>query len=281
MKLALLAAGYCTHSEHILFHGGAHRKVSFPAIFALIEHPNLGPILFDTGYTGRFYTETAHFPNSLYAQLTPVYVQPEQSAVRQLLLLGHHPNSVKHIIISHFHADHICGLHDFPNAQFHYLPAAYHAIRGRSGIGALRRAFLPNLLPADFEHRSAPPPALVRLPVEQLPFTEGYDLFGDGSIIGVELPGHARGQLGICLTEERGIHYFLCADACWHSRAYRECLLPAPITRFIFDDWNAYRLTFAMLCEYHARRPDVRIVPAHCSEFYSQRILGNTHSTLI
>ena len=43
-------------------------------------------------------------------------------------------------------------------------------------------------------------------------FTKLYDVFGDGSIIGTELNGHAKGQLGIYLSEQK---MFLVADACW------------------------------------------------------------------
>ena len=59
VKLYLGAAGYCTHPEFLTLRGGSFRPVRFPAGFACILHPDHGPILLDTGYSSRFFEETA------------------------------------------------------------------------------------------------------------------------------------------------------------------------------------------------------------------------------
>jgi glyoxylase-like metal-dependent hydrolase (beta-lactamase superfamily II) len=272
VKLTLLAAGYCTQSEHILFRGGVHKTIQFPAMFALLEHPTHGPILFDTGYSERFFVETRAFPASLYRQLTPVYLRPEETAVRQLAARGIAASDVPMIIISHFHADHVCGLADFPNARYLYFDDAYTAIRQRRGINALRAGFLPGLIPPDFSQRSQPVvlDQLHQLPDEYAPFDQGADLLGDGTLIAVCVPGHAVGQMGLFVQADDGERYFLVADACWHSRAYRENILPNPLVRLIFANWRDYRASFAKICQFHRNRPEVHIIPAHCSEVYAR-----------
>ncbi|CAM3627953.1 hypothetical protein BRIN106911_22515 [Brevibacillus invocatus] len=64
VKVTLFEAGSCTQSESMTIRGGERRSIRIPALFACIEHPRLGPILFDTGYSQRFFTDT---PFSLLA----------------------------------------------------------------------------------------------------------------------------------------------------------------------------------------------------------------------
>ncbi|RAV19306.1 MBL fold metallo-hydrolase [Paenibacillus contaminans] len=266
VTLRLLAAGYCTHSEYLTIRGGSFRSSRFPAGFACIGHPELGPILFDTGYSERFYTETKRFPYSLYARVTPVFFRPEESAASQLLKLGIEADEVRHIVLSHFHADHLGGLRDFPNATFHYLQKAYDAVKLRKGFAAVRAAFLPGLLPADFELRSRPfdEKQTVRLP-DGYPFARGLDVFGDGSIIAVDLPGHADGQIGLLVATESH-DYLLCADAVWSSKAYRENRPPHPLAGLIMANRSEFRDSFRRLRLLHEKFPQVRIVPSHCTE---------------
>ena len=276
IKLTILDAGYCLHPEHVVMRNWRWRKMRFPAMFALLEHPRFGPILFDTGYSERFFRETAHFPYSLYAKVTPVVLREEEAAIHKLARRGLAPSDIEHVIISHFHADHVGGLCDFPNARYLYFPDAFEAVRGRRGLRAVLAAFLPGLLPPDFEQRSQTVDWAQRrlLPPAYLPFTEGVDLFGDESVMAVRLPGHATGQMGIFVQTDHSEPYFLVADACWHSHAYREQLLPHPITNFIFSNPRLYQATLAKLHHFYCRSPNVPIIPSHCSEAHERFVVN-------
>lgn len=274
VKLTLLATGYCTQSEHMLFRDGQRKTVQFPALIALMEHPTAGPILFDTGYSERFFTETQRFPASLYRRLTPVYLRPEETAVRQLAARGIAATDVRTVIVSHFHADHVSGLTDFPNARYLYFADAYTAVCRLRGLKALRSAFLPGLLPTDFAERSHPVTLsqLKPLSAAYAPFERGVDLLGDGALIAVRVPGHAAGQMGLFVQVADDERYFLVADACWHSRAYRENVLPNPLVRLIFANWREYCAAFAQIVQFHRQQPAVPIIPSHCSEVYTRYI---------
>jgi glyoxylase-like metal-dependent hydrolase (beta-lactamase superfamily II) len=267
MKLSVMQAGYCTHSEHVVIQGGAKKTIQFPAMFALLEHPEHGPMLFDTGYSEHFFEATRTFPYGLYARVTPVFLEQAWLARRQLKAKGVEPNDIETIFISHFHADHIAALHDFPKANFVFLPAAFQAVKGRTGFSALMRGFLPKLLPKAFESRANPVDLsrLKALPPEYHPFKKGIDLLGDESLIGVELPGHAAGQLGLFVRSGGKVH-FLVADACWLKRSFQENLLPRRRAQIIFDDARAYRETLAMVHQYYKFHPEVSIIPSHCQE---------------
>jgi glyoxylase-like metal-dependent hydrolase (beta-lactamase superfamily II) len=272
LKVDFFTAGYCTHPEAVVIRDGRWQQANFPSLFAAIVHPIFGTILFDTGYSSRFFEETRDLPLRLYALATPVYFQPEESAVSQLQQAGIVPEDVRYIIISHFHADHIGGLRDFPNARFICFNSAYVAVKNRRGWQALKAGFLPRLLPTDFEHRTIFVEDLqtISLPPEYAPFDRGCDLFDDGSLLVVELPGHATGQLGLFLVDAEKRGYFLIADACWLSRAYQEFVRPHPITKLIFANDREYVATLAKIHQLHKLNPDLKIVPTHCAKTWDE-----------
>ncbi len=277
IHFTLLDAGYCLHPEHVVLRSGRWHNMRFPAMFALLEHSRFGPILFDTGYSTRFFSETKHFPYSLYAKVTPVFLNEEESAVHQLAKRGIMPHDITYIIISHFHADHIGALCDFPKARYLYFADAFEAVKKKRGLSAVLAAFLPGLLPNDFEARSQLVEWAQRqaLPPIYAPFTEGVDLFGDESVIAVRLPGHATGQLGIFVQTDSGNPYFLVADACWHSLAYRELRFPHPITNLLFTHPRLYRATLAKLHRFHEKWPDIPMIPSHCSEAHERYVVSD------
>ena len=110
----------------------------------------------------------------------------------------------------------------------------------------------------------------VQLNQSHQPFSEARDLFGDGSLLSVDLPGHATGQAGLFLKEANGRDCLLAADACWLSRAFRENQMPHPLVRMLVD-WSAYRRTLQLLHELHCGNPSLRIIPSHCPEIWEAK----------
>lgn len=276
VNIQFFQGGYCTHPEAIVIRGGKWQNAVFPSLFALIEHPKLGYILFDTGYSEQFYQDTKSWPFKIYALTTPAYIKPEDTALEQLQKQGIESTAIKYVIISHFHADHIGGLQHFPNAQFICYNSAYQAVENKRGISALRAGFLPNLLPTNFAAHTlyVENTRQISLPQNYSPFTTGFDLFGDQSIIAVELPGHAIGQLGIFLTDQHDQIYFLIADACWMSRAYQELIKPHPIANLIFSNYKQYGETLQKIHQLYRDNPQIKIIPTHCQATWESLQLG-------
>lgn len=271
VKLKVFASGYCKQSRYLAMRDEPREPGRFYAMWALLEHPKAGYVLFDTGYSRRYFEGTQRLPYSLYAALTPVTL-PEDgaAAVEQLISLGVAPQDISSIVVSHFHADHVGGLKDFPDARFVCSSAAYRAVKGKRGFAAVSRAFLPGLIPEDFERRChfIEDDDLKHLPSCYMPFDRGVDLFGDGSVWVVPLDGHATGQIGLLVKTYAG-ERFLVADAAWHRRAVRERVLPHPVVRLIVSSWSKYIETFDKVRVFHKNRPDVVLIPSHCAETYT------------
>ena len=270
VRCHVLDTGYCLASEQHLLRGGARREIACHSLVALLEHPQHGWLLWDTGYAPRMLDVTRSWPYWLYRHATPLRLQPELAVVRQLERFGLTWDDIRTVIISHFHADHIAGLRDFPGAQLVALREAYDAVATQRGLSALRRAYIPALMPDDFLQRAVllDHPDGPLLPV----LGPTYDLFADGSLLLVPLPGHARGQIGLLANTDRGRILFA-ADGAWMQRAIREQRPPHWLTNLFVDDARAVRTTLARLHGFSAACPEVALVPTHCPEAYTRYVV--------
>ncbi|MFS0839077.1 MBL fold metallo-hydrolase [Paenibacillus sp. 1P03SA] len=268
MKLTMHCTGTCKQLESLSIRGGKWRNIAFPGLFAMIEHPSEGLILFDTGYSSRFADATRRMPYALYRWTTPVDTAGYSSAAEHVRAAGYVPEDVTAVIISHFHGDHICGLGDFPNARLICSKAGYESVAALKGLAAVKRAVLPDLIPPDFEARAS---WLEQFPEAELPavcrpFERGRDLFGDGSVTAVDLSGHAAHQIGVFLKGADGDPVLLGADASWSAQAVRENRLPSPPAFILFDGRRDYKRTFGNLVELQRRQPGMRLLFTHCAE---------------
>ncbi|ETO92944.1 Zn-dependent hydrolase GumP [Legionella longbeachae] len=266
----LFEAGFCKHCERMTLTTGRFKQCEYPALCALINHPERGYILFDTGYTQKFYHLTKKFPASLYRRLTPVFLK--KSLKEQLADKGISSEAIRYVIISHFHADHIGGLCDFPQAQFICHREAVDAIRHKKGWSALIKGFLPGLLPSDFYERLIFLENEVKLDANLAPFSLGFDVFNDGRLMAISLPGHAPGHIGLYFKSINDT--FLIADSCWHQETFQTLVYPSELTYLVHHDRMAYRKTIQNLHALYQQNKAIRMIPAHCTHA-RREIQGN------
>lgn len=262
----LFEVGHCHHCERVTRQRGLLRSTQFPAIVALISHPTEGKILFDTGYSNRFFDYTKHFPFSLYRYLTPVKLKTDLK--QQLSQENIAADEINYIILSHLHADHIGGVKDFPKAKLILHPDAIEQSKKWNRWQGLLRGFLPQLLPNDYLQRIYPLTKAKQLPAKLSPFNKGFDVFSDGSLILIELPGHAKGQLGALINTDPNA--FFIADSCWHIDAILKNDLPAKITALIHDDWQQYLQTINQLQKLHRLNQNIDLIPSHCRQTFER-----------
>ena len=209
MTVTLTRAGFCLQRAWFADRSSLFRVIRFPAMVAIIRHEKLGTILFDTGY-GRALEEAASA--RLYRRLLPFALPERERIAARLAQFG--VAKVDRVFLSHFHPDHIGGLHEVPGScPILHSRAGLAKLRKLRGLALRRSAFFAELLPDDFEARG--------LALEDLPLVEcaglgpAYDVAGDGTLLAVPLPGHAAGQCGLLCQLKGGTRVLLCADAAW------------------------------------------------------------------
>ncbi|MFG2311555.1 MBL fold metallo-hydrolase [Streptomyces sp. NPDC048566] len=226
----------------------------------LVETPG-GLVLVDSGHglddiadPGRRVGPARHF-------VRPV-LDPEESAVRQIAGLGLRPDDVRHIVLTHFDADHIGGLSDFPRAQVHVT-----AEEARGAVHAPSRRERLRYRKAQWEHG-------VDL-VEHRPDGDRWQGFAAAreldavapGIVLIALPGHTRGHAAVAVDTDHG--WLLHAGDAFYHRGVLDGRSPVPRTlsgmeSFIAHDAAKVRANHARLAELFGRdEPGLLIVNAH------------------
>lgn len=264
----VIDTGSCRHPEIMTRKDGTLKSIDIPALAFLLLHSVEGPILFDTGYDPAFIEATRSFPEHAYVIVTPVTLPTGRSAVEQLQKKGFDASDIRHVILSHFHGDHVAGLHAFPNAKIHCAQSGLDKACGMGRIAGTRNGILKALIPDDAYERACFFEAgkQVSLSPDFLPFETGVDLLGDSSILAIELPGHCPGHWGVAVREPSGQYNFLVADAAWSSDAIRKNVPPPMLTSAFLGETKLLRGTLGKLNELARRNTDLLLTPSHCPE---------------
>jgi glyoxylase-like metal-dependent hydrolase (beta-lactamase superfamily II) len=267
-RFHILKAGACTHPAASTRASASLKPAVYPALVGLILHPSEGAILFDTGYDPAFFAATKSFPERLYRWTTPVNLPKGEAAAEQLPRFGLAPGDVRAIVASHFHGDHVAGLHAFPNAQLYCARAGLERVKQSGRLARVRKGVLSTLVPDAMAERARFFEDLPRtaLSPDLKPFENGADLFGDGSLVAVELPGHCPGHWGLVLRDETDQQVFLVADAAWSRAAVRDHAPPPRFTTALLGHTETYRKTLTDLHALWTRNPELRLTPSHCPE---------------
>lgn len=269
VTLTLGVSGHsCADPRHLGFDAGA--AMSFPAGWALIEHPLQGAILFDCGYGPQARLAMRRGLRWLYRRVIHACSAPHTDAAALLQRRGLARDEVRMVVLSHFHPDHIGGLGQFPQARFVAHADAWRQVEDSGWFGLLHAQIWKELLPADFVARLQLLDERGRRGLDgdlAMLGGEGWDLFGDGSLFALPLPGHARGQIGLALRTHDGERAILAADAFWR----REQLdlgrdLPWLTRLLAMDDASAYRDTLRRLTRFRDTHPGAWLIPAHCAQ---------------
>ena len=257
------ASGYCTAHERIVDTVNGKGTCKFYAVWVLFRIQGIGLVMFDTGYGASFGIATRKFPARFYKWATPVFFEDQESAKNILKTKGISPSDIKYIILSHFHADHIGGLKDFPETSIICSKSAHQQVIDIKGWRAISKGILHDLLPDGYQKR------LIYIEdfadhVEENTFGMiEYRLFGQEDLKLILLPGHARGMLGFILRNNEH-HLLYGTDASWTYFCYQHRILPNKVVRIFFDSWNDFQTTQIKIQAYEKAHKDVRVLFAHC-----------------
>lgn len=213
MKIYFFATGFGEVAKGLFVQGAGWRNIRFPVLSVLIERDN-GLVLFDTGIGTRIEEEMRPpiYWGNLFFHSCVMRTQfdPRQDAlVHQLPKLGFRPEDVKNVIVSHLHWDHAGGMRDFPEAHFFVGRQEWDFASGLSGMSLLKNAFIKEQFceaGLDIELIETDPRKHFKN------FPASYDLFGDDSMVLVDMPGHSPGLMGLYVTMPSGRCFLFSAD---------------------------------------------------------------------
>lgn len=252
-RLRHYVCGSTSHDVGAMFHGRAREVREFPSGVFLYDGADGRRVLFDTGYaTGEWRTG---WRGAVYRRLLPPTVDDADDVAAQLRRDGIDPASVTHVVLSHLHPDHVGGVSRFPQATF-VLSAGHERTLAAP---RLRTGVLTGLFPEWFSGAD-------RIVVDDAAFStvtirgvsmRAHDLFGDGSYLVVDLPGHADGHLG-AVVEHRVL---LAGDAAWGNDLIGASSDLKPVPRLVQHDADRYVATARVLGDFAAA--GIRVVCSH------------------
>lgn len=168
---------------------------------------------------------------------------------------GMAPSDVRYAVITHAHWDHTGALGDLPHARVLIARKELDWVSPFKGFfdhgvmtHHLKRA-KANMFAFDFKG-----PAIDGFP-------GSFDVFGDGAVVAVPLPGHTPGSTAFLVRGQGGVTWLFSGDTTWTSRGVD---LPAHKTlRAVDDDLGELSSSIGLLHAFQVNRPDVKVVPAH------------------
>ncbi|KAA1418281.1 MBL fold metallo-hydrolase [Mumia zhuanghuii] len=152
---------------------------------------------------------------------------------------------------THAHWDHVCGLLDLPDLPVHLHTRERDWVMGGriAPVGGVRDALRGR---TTVSYDLDGPPVLT--------FGASHDLFGDGSVVLVDLAGHTPGSVGVLLHTEAG-PVLLAGDAAWHGYQVEDLRQKSAFPGGLADEDRDE--TFRTLHRLHAVRERLAIVPTH------------------
>ncbi len=217
----------------------------------LVEHPRARFFVDPALCAGVHERVLRELPWTFRAVVSPE--KPVTGLADALGALGLRPSDIDFALPTHLHWDHVSGLvelaRDLP-VHVRRVERDYALGPGLAPFGVARNP----LHGRNFQHYD-----LDGGPV--LTFTGSRDVFGDGSVVVVDLAGHTPGSVGVLLAVTGGRRVLLAGDAAWHRLQITHLREKAPFPGDLVDaDRDA---SFAALHRLHALPDGVTVVPSH------------------
>lgn len=187
----------------------ANVLTEMPIYAYLIEHPK-GLVLVDTGQSYEMRDENT-------------VMEEKDTIIHKLAELGHKPEDITYVVMSHLHLDHSGYMNDFPSSTF--------VVRKEE----LKAAWWPEACEGGYVFPTFEKTRGYKFiqPADE----EEFDLFMDGTVVLIDTRGHSRGHQSVVLNLPQTGKTVLVNDAAPIKEVLERSLLPGTCT----DNWQAVR----------------------------------------
>jgi N-acyl homoserine lactone hydrolase len=205
--------------------GGDGDMITTPTPFFVVTHPR-GNVVVDGGNAPEVAVDAkAHW--GVITEMSSVTMAPEQALLPSLERVGIDPASIRWVVQTHMHLDHtgaLAVIDRLPNAEVLVTRTQYDWAHNPDAPDAI------GFCPADY---TKPGIDWAMLEDEE----DGWDVFGDGTLVCWRTPGHTPGHMSIEVKVASGTTYLLAADAANSLEHLEEKALPG----FIISAVDALR----------------------------------------
>lgn len=257
MAVYQLPTGVTHRSAGFAYRGGSLlEKRDFAMTAVLVKHPK-GDLLIDTGLGDTIDTQLEAMP-SWFRATTPF--TRASSAAEQLDAAGYDRAKLRAILLTHAHWDHVSGVPEFPGTPVWVTADERRFIADGGWITAIARS-VGDVRYEEYEFESGP----------YLGFARSHDVYGDGAVVVVPVPGHTPGSVIVFLTLPSGKRYALLGDLVWQREGITEREERPWLQRMLADsDASGVRDGILHMSAIAARLPDLILVPAHDSRGFAE-----------
>jgi glyoxylase-like metal-dependent hydrolase (beta-lactamase superfamily II) len=218
----------------------------------VLKHPT-GAIVIDPAFGTEIAEDLRRVPP--WFRVISGAAKGKEPLVTGLRASGIDPAEVREALLTHVHWDHAGALRDLPNAWVRMSRAEYDF------LNPLTRYLTQGVMPHHFESVRARIRSFELDGPPVLRFEASHDVFHDGSVIAVPLPGHTPGSIGYLIRGLHGKRWLLTGDSTWTVRGVEvpeHKMLP-----FIDQDLAMTGETIGLLHALMKEHPEIAVVPAH------------------
>jgi len=231
------------------------RFTAVPIPCFLVEHPQAGRLLVDTGMTLAAEQQGARALGRRAGIAFDIRMQEGWGSSEQLAARGVDPLGIELVVMTHLHYDHCGAVAEYPHATFVVDEAEWDAaVSGGFFHGYIHRLFDRPVewRTVDFGGRDV---------ASFASFGRTLDVFGDGSVRLLSTPGHSEGHLSVLLRLASGGELLLTADAAYSRRTIAEGLVP-----LFCQDVHRYRRSLREIQRFVQSTPSAQVVCGHDAE---------------
>lgn len=211
----LFHCGWFRVARGVTEKGGGFEMTRLPFLAAVAYHPEHGPIVIDAPFGHEGPTNAGEVFGSFLRRAGQKF-KPEWGIVPRIEQLGFRPSEVDHILMTHLHWDHTGGMKELAHARFRISGLEWDHATRLGTMDSMRSGYALG----DFRALGS---RVVRLDLGVGGEVDrGFDVFGDGSIEAVPLPGHSPGHVGYRFHLTDGRKVFFIGDAAFSVRQVTE-----------------------------------------------------------
>lgn len=253
-QLWLFHCGFINVRKGLIVGEGGTQKAKLPFLALLAVHPTHGPVLIDAPFGSEGPSNLSEIAGGILRKVGFSF-RDEWAVVPRIQKLGFRASEVHHILMTHMHFDHTGGMKTLAHATFHINRDEWVFATGLTPLQARRHGYVLD----DYRALSQ---RIEKFDLSDTTMDDGFDVFGDGSIKAIPLPGHSVGHTGYLIHLADKTVLFA-GDAAFTVAQISQNKELGVYPQVFAKETSVAQETLRELRSWHHRHPEVELLTAH------------------